>query len=223
MSVPIADAIAARDQHARTPTPSSDPTSPRTGALSEEQPRICAACRAERAQDADLRSPLRHRDRERVVDDEHPDEEREHARDVHHHRVAGEHRFELLAAARRRLDLEAGTEQRVRAPARRRRAVTPRREREVDAIERAAAPEHLLRGVDVHDREVAAEGARQPDGFMMPRIVNCFSPSAVPSDRRLPIARPFLSANSFERMSESGCARKTSGSSTTASSPLSRS
>ena len=45
-------------------------------AFPEEQPADLAARRAERAQDADLGSPLRHRDRERVVDDEHPDEQR---------------------------------------------------------------------------------------------------------------------------------------------------
>jgi hypothetical protein len=62
-----------------------------------------------------------------------------------------------------------------------------------------------------------------PDDFMMPRTVNCFSPSAVPSARWPPTAIWFLSANSFDRMIESGWARNTSGSSTTASSPLSRS
>ena len=78
-----------------------------------------------------------------------------------HHRVGGQHRFELLAAARGRLDLKS-----------RRRAVAwssrspvgnrpARLDAEVDAIERAAAAEHLLRRVDVHDREIAAERARR--------------------------------------------------------------
>ena len=102
---------AARDQHAEHQAAErSDQAGDR--ALAEKQPADLPARRAERAQDADLRSPLRHRDGERVVDDEHPDEEREQARDADHHRVGREHRLELLAAARRRLDLEAGTEQR---------------------------------------------------------------------------------------------------------------
>ena len=75
---------------------------------------------------------------------------------------AGEHRLELLAAARRRLDLEAGPEQRARARCCASAIVRPGLSAEIDAIERAAAAEHLLRGVDVHDREVAAERARQP-------------------------------------------------------------
>ena len=53
---------------------------------------------------------------------------------------------------------------------------------------------------------------------MMPRTVNRRSPSAVPSGTWLLTASPFFSANSFVRMIESGCARKTSGSSMTASS-----
>ena len=62
--------------------PPSDPTSPVTALSPRNSQRICRARRAERPQDADLRSPLRHGDRERVVDDEHPDEQREHARDA---------------------------------------------------------------------------------------------------------------------------------------------
>src|ERR1043166_7445150 len=38
-------------------------------------------------------------------------------------------------------------------------------EPDVDTIERPAAPEHFLRGIDVHDREVAAERARQAAGL----------------------------------------------------------
>ena len=51
--------------------------------------------------------------------------------------------------------------------------MAPGLQREIDPIERAAAPEHLLRCVDVHDREIAAEGLVNPVDFMMPRIVNC--------------------------------------------------
>ena len=61
------------------------------------------------------------------------------------------------------------------------------------------------------------------DDFITPRTVNCLAPSTVPSATRPPTAIWFLSANSFDRMIESGCARNTSGSSTTAMSPLSRS
>ena len=62
---------------------------------------------AKRAQDADLRAALAHRRGERVVDDEHPDEECERARDVHHGGKAGQHPFRLLAARRWRLHVEA--------------------------------------------------------------------------------------------------------------------
>ena len=78
-----------------------------------------------------------------------------------HHRVRRQHRLELLAAAGRRLDLKARAEQRAAAPLRLRAMRPAGLTREVDAIELAAAAEHLLRGVDVHDREVAAERARQ--------------------------------------------------------------
>ncbi len=72
--------------------------------------------------------------------------------------------------------------------------------RQIDAIERAAAPEHLLRGVDVHDREVAAEGAGQSrrlhDAANGERLL------AVGGAERQPAAESrcrFLSANSFDR------------------------
>ena len=81
-------------------------------ALAEKEPADLPARGAERAQDADLRPPFGHRNREGVVDDEHPDEQREHARDAHHDRVGREHLLELLPAARRRVDLEARAEQR---------------------------------------------------------------------------------------------------------------
>ncbi len=58
---------------------------------------------------------------------------------------------------------------------------------------------------------------------MIPRTVNCFSPSMVRIGTFVPIAMPFRSANSRVTISESGCARNTSGSSMTASSPVSRS
>jgi hypothetical protein len=63
----------------------------------------------------------------------------------------------------------------------------------------------------------------KPPERMMPRTVNALSPTMVESVSRLPTCSAFRSANSFVTMMESGWARKTSGSSTTASSPLSRS
>ena len=154
---------AARDQRAEHQPPERA-EQPGDRALSEKQPSNLSPRGAERTQNPDLRPPLRDGDRERVVDDEHPDEQREEARDVHHHRVGGEHRFELLPTARRRIDLETGPEERAQLllafgdPA-------ARSQREIDAIELTAAAEHLLRGVDVHDGEVATERARQPGRF----------------------------------------------------------
>ena len=58
---------------------------------------------------------------------------------------------------------------------------------------------------------------------MIPRIVNVWFPSIVPSTILLSACSPFRFANSSVTISESGCARNTSGSSITASSPLSRS
>ena len=53
----------------------------RNRALAQKQPANLLARRAERAEDADLRTTLGDRNRERVVDDEHADEERKQARD----------------------------------------------------------------------------------------------------------------------------------------------
>ena len=133
------------------------------GALAEEDPPDLRARGAERAQDADLRSAFGHGDRKRVVDDEHPDEEREEARDAHHQRERRDHRLELLAAPGRWLDLEPGAELHLERAldVGERRAW---REGQIDAIERAPASEHLLSRVDVHDREIAAKGARQSRG-----------------------------------------------------------
>ena len=36
---------------------------------------------------------------------------------------------------------------------------------DIDAVEVAAAAEHVLRGVDIHDAEVAAEGLRHAAGL----------------------------------------------------------
>ena len=134
------------------------------GALAEEERADLSAGGAERAQDADLRAALRDGDGERVVDDEHADEEREHAGDVHHHGVDAEQRFELLAAARGRLDGEAGAEQcgQCGLALLQGDAVL---EADIDAVEVAAAAEHVLGGVDVHDGEVAAEGLRHAARF----------------------------------------------------------
>ena len=151
----------ARDQHAEDqPAERSDQAGDR--ALAEKQPADLSARRAERAQDADLRSPLRHGDRERVVDDEHPDEEREEARDARP--SSNRRRASPRTAGRGPTAARPGSPDRAAAPSSCSASaiVRPVLDREVDAIELAAAPEHLLRGVDVHDREVAAERARQP-------------------------------------------------------------
>ena len=82
-------------------TPTSEPISPATALSARNSVRICARVAPERAQDADLRPPLRDRDRERVVDDEHPDEQREQAGDLQRQRVDAEHRLEIARRGRR--------------------------------------------------------------------------------------------------------------------------
>src|SRR4029079_3468371 len=78
----------------------------------------------------------------------------------YHQRIARKQGLELPASARRRLNLEGGPEQLAQlALAFRNRHA--RLHREIDPIERQSTPEHLLRRVDIHDREIAAEGARQ--------------------------------------------------------------
>jgi hypothetical protein len=62
-----------------------------------------------------------------------------------------------------------------------------------------------------------------PLDFMMPRIVKSLSPSIVLKGSLLPMPSWFSRAKVELTISESGCARNTSGSSITASSPLSRS
>ena len=84
-------------------------------AFAEKERADLSASGAEGAQNADLRAPLRDCDGEGIVDDEHPDEEREHAGRGHRQGVYAEQRFELAAAARRRLDGEARPQQRGQA------------------------------------------------------------------------------------------------------------
>ena len=94
--------------------PTAEPSSPSDRALDEKQRADLPAGRAERAQDPDFRSPLRHRNRERVEDDEHADEQREQAGDVRRHRV--DLRQSSRTAAPRALGgfhLEAGAEHRL--------------------------------------------------------------------------------------------------------------
>ncbi len=62
----------------------------------------------------------------------------------------------------------------------------------------------------------------RPVDCMTPRTTNRFGPSIVPIGTTLFVSRRFRAANSRVTISESGCARNTSGSSTTASSPLSK-
>ena len=80
------------------------------GALAEEQRADLRARGAQRAQNADLRAALGDGDGEGIVDDEHPDEEREQAGDAGDRGIDAEQRFELPAAAGGRLDGEAGPE-----------------------------------------------------------------------------------------------------------------
>lgn len=62
-----------------------------------------------------------------------------------------------------RLDVEPDAQRRLdrRAPLRDRDLVV---QREIDAIESTAAAKHLLGGIDIHDGEIAAKGARQTAG-----------------------------------------------------------
>src|SRR5207249_2559734 len=129
-------------------------------AFGEKQASNPAARGPKRSEDPDLGAALRDSDRKRVVDDEHADEHREETRDVHHHRIGRNHRFELLPSASRWIDLKPGSEHFAELHlALGNRA--PWLHGHVDPIELAAAAEQLLDGVYVHDREVAAERARQ--------------------------------------------------------------
>ncbi len=73
----------------------------------------------------------------------------------------GDHRFELLRALRRRFDLKRRSQQRLQLLCRVGDA-SARLQREIDPVEHLAAAEHLLRGIDIHDREIAAERTGQP-------------------------------------------------------------
>jgi hypothetical protein len=103
-------------------------------------------------------------DGEGIVDDEHPDEEREHAGDGHRQCVYAEQRFEVAAASGGRFDGES------RAQKRGERGLSLFEadailETDIDSVEVAAAAEHRLGGVDIHDAKVAAEGLRHAAGF----------------------------------------------------------
>jgi len=104
---------------------------------------------------------LRHRDRKRVVDDEHADEEREHARHIHRNRVHRERRLELLPSRCRRLDVEPDTKLLLNGcpPILDGDAVV---QLEIDAVEPTAPAEDQLCRVDVHDSQVAAERTGEP-------------------------------------------------------------
>src|SRR5690349_21802428 len=69
----------------------------------------------------------------------------------------------MLPARRRRLDFEAGSESRLNPGA----ALVERdafAQTQIDTIETAAAPEHLLRSIDVHDGQVPAKCAAHAAG-----------------------------------------------------------
>ncbi len=86
------------------PQPRSDEA--RNHAFTQKDRPDLAACRAECAQDPNLRPPLRHRDLECVVDDEHSNEQRERAGDVGRERVDARDGFKLRAARRGSFHLE---------------------------------------------------------------------------------------------------------------------
>ncbi len=137
---------------------------PGNRAFPQEQRANLSPGGAQRAQDADLRPALGDRNREGIVDDEHADEEREHAGDAHGEGVDAEQGFELPSASRRRFDGETWTQQ----PHQRRLALFQRDallQRDIDTVEVAAAAEQGLRGVDIHDAEIAAEGLRHAAGL----------------------------------------------------------
>src|ERR1700730_12742344 len=121
------------------------------------------ARRAERAQHANLRPPLGDGNRKRVVDDEHADEEREHARYVHGDGIHGQRALELLAARGWRFHVDTNAQRLLNG-----RPALPDGnallELQVDAIEAPAAAEYLFGGVDVHDGQIAAERGRQSTG-----------------------------------------------------------
>ena len=183
-----ADAVDAAAPAGRRPAPSRrrrlaehrrrPPTRPAPNQRSRggTAPAIWPRDGAERAQQADLAAPLRHRNRERVVDDEHADDERERAREDQHEAV------DRAAAPRNSGRGVAGGctskpgPAATAAPACTSATREPLRHREIDAVELAAAAEHELRGVDVHDREVAAERAAQAAGRRMPRTMNRLRP-----------------------------------------------
>ncbi len=132
-------------------------------ALQQEHPLNLKARRPQGAKNADLGPPLRDGDRERVVDDERADDQREQAGDRHPRGVTLQQCLEVLAAGRGRLDLEAGPE----CPLDRRLAILDGHTfpgAQIHAIETAVPAEHLLGRVDVHHHQVSAECLRQASG-----------------------------------------------------------
>ena len=130
----------------RTPsaTPATEPISPVTALSPRNNRQDLAAGRAKRTQNTDLIAAFGHRDRERVVDDKHADEESEQTRNRHHQRVGREQRLELLPASRRWRNLKTRSEQRLELTL----AVgdcSMRLDREINAVELPTAAEHLLR------------------------------------------------------------------------------
>ncbi len=131
--------------------------------LAEERREDGAARRAERAHDADVRPAAQDRDRERVVDEVHPDEESDRAerREVHaeraHEAVHGLR--PALGAARR----DAGRQRRrhLLENARAVRVGERLREHDVDAVEAADLSERLLRRRDVQEDDRPRRRARR--------------------------------------------------------------
>ena len=155
----------------------------------------------------------------RVVDDEYADEERQQARDVHHHRVAA-------SIASNCWPRPEGTSTWKTGPSSDRSSCWLWKSRfrldsQVDRSNVRLRP-RFLRRVDVENRQVSPNVVVKPDDFMMLRIVNSLRPSPAPSGRRPPTSRCF-----FRRIFRHGerirLREKDEGSLTTASLPLSKS
>ena len=115
---------------------------------------------AQRPQDADLSSALRHGHHQGVLNQEESDDQGEDAGEAGRAAVIDEHLLEIAAPFGGRIDVEAGAERRgQRAPAIVHRNSAARGD--IDAVEFALLPENSLRRVDVHHRQAAAESLRQ--------------------------------------------------------------
>ena len=124
--------------------------------LRQEQSGDAAPRDAQRAQHADLAPPAQHRHRHRIEDQEGGDEERDERQRGEIERKGLHHALDLAGAAARRVD--AGVRRQQAAQGLASGVASARIDVEIDAIDPSEAAQHLLRGGDVDDRHVAAEG-----------------------------------------------------------------